>query len=1164
MIKQPYIIQKLHIQKLPGLPDGLQPFESLAPNINIVAGPNASGKSSTARLIQQLIWPQRSKEIRANAFILINNEQPWEIKIDADQVMHLHNGKPDTIAGIPAKEGSHRYLLALQNMITEEESEAAETIIRESIGGYDLDGAKNNLKYSSSIISKNSGIYNKVEKAFDEYHEALSFQEKIKKEEENLSQLYKEKEEAEKARKKSEYFSLLHDYLTTQNALNEAASVLKTFHPSLTKIKGDEIKIIEDYESKIKSSEESILKAKEQLDLIYQELNQLKIPGDGLPSGTIEELENRTERISDLDKEILSLKKEIANQEIQVKETSNRLGNDISPYQWHGINLKDLDELERFMPKAINVLNQQTKLKTEIEFINQQLSQLLNPINDSDRIRNAISALNNWLTEAPKEKNRPKWLLPLLVIDGIISIVAAMVWGWPGLIGTIPLIGLWIYATIGSSPEDNLNIRKEDYLKTGLEPPVTWNNQAVINKINDLVKALFDARKYEELINKKNELNTHLRDIEFQIDEIRKVRNNLVGKLLVVPQIDEIAQNNFQSLTWLLENIKKWQDAHLKLTSLRTESEQLQSEFFHQIEECNRIFTAIGIEKAADLQQIRARLSELKMQEKRHNQLAQEAQRLETNIKYEEQHLQSKRNDLNQIYSELNIGHEDKHQIIALIHQLNDYKHWKEKYEKNKIKLEEKEIALKRHALYPILGQETLQLTPEEANFKAKEFSSKAQNWESIFKHINEIENTVKHISLGHKLEDLLAQKEKELDNLQEVYDKNLSELTGNLIVNELKEETRDQNRPQVFKGANELFNKITAGRYELRLTNEETISFSAYDTLLRKEQPLSQLSTGTRIQLLLAVKLAFIEKQETSIKLPLLVDELLANSDDERASAIINALIAISREGRQIFYFTAQEDEVRKWMAFLKEQNDVSYSFITIKNGTSPNNSPYWESLLQEKKLFHAVPPPEGKSHDQYRKYINVPPFNLLQNDITMLHLWYLTEDEDLDWLYYCLCRGIQHWGPLQSYIHNHGIIPDLKEDKWEHMVQKANLLMHFQELFSIGRSKPINREILLESGQISAKFIDAVADKLAQYNGNPKLLIEALQKGEVTGFRKAKIQDLEDFLIQNNYIDENSPLSFNDILIKLQAFISTTQITPIEAEQFLKRVIFHTKSNH
>src|SRR5690606_36892234 len=132
-----------------------------------------------------------------------------------------------------------------------------------------------------------------------------------------------------------------------------------------------------------------------------------------------------------------------------------------------------------------------------------------------------------------------------------------------------------------------------------------------------------------------------------------------------------------------------------------------------------------------------------------------------------------------------------------------------------------------------------------------------------------------------------------------------------------LKEETREQGKPQVLKRASEIFSRITSGRYSLEVDPQGT-AFRAYDHKIGLGQRLDELSSGTRVQLILAVRLAFLEQQEVNVTMPLLADELLANSDDARAAAIIEALTEISRDGRQIIYFTAQQDEVQKWKAKL------------------------------------------------------------------------------------------------------------------------------------------------------------------------------------------------------------------------------------------------------
>ena len=53
-----------------------------------------------------------------------------------------------------------------------------------------------------------------------------------------------------------------------------------------------------------------------------------------------------------------------------------------------------------------------------------------------------------------------------------------------------------------------------------------------------------------------------------------------------------------------------------------------------------------------------------------------------------------------------------------------------------------------------------------------------------------------------------------------------------------------------------------------------------------------SELSDGTRIQLLLACRLAYLEEAEGDTKTPLFLDEVLSTTDPERFTAVAGAVI--------------------------------------------------------------------------------------------------------------------------------------------------------------------------------------------------------------------------------------------------------------------------------
>ena len=400
-----------------------------------------------------------------------------------------------------------------------------------------------------------------------------------------------------------------------------------------------------------------------------------------------------------------------------------------------------------------------------------------------------------------------------------------------------------------------------------------------------------------------------------------------------------------------------------------------------------------------------------------------------------------------------------------------------------------------------------------------------------------------------------MTEQEEALNNLEQLYENNLSSISGKLIIDQLKEETREQNQSKVFKRANQLLNRITNGRYELRLEDKKEPAFRAYDTVLKLGQDLSKLSTGTRIQLLLSVRLAFIETQESSIKLPILADELLANSDDIRAKAIIEALIEISKEGRQVFYFTAQADEVTKWRSFLEKSKNISYKIIELTGGQNETiNYETNEPAFRSFDFIQNIPVPANKSHWEYGKLLQVTPFNILSDEPEQIHLWYLVEDNKL--LFHCLKKGIRQWGQLASFVRNNGTIEGLDEDTMFHFQNKVKLLERFIELYCIGRPRPIDREILEQSDAVSGNFIEEVNTKLVELDRNPIKLIRALKNREVSGFRDNKTDELEQYLTNEGYIDYHEALGKDEILVQLNALLSNLDVDTAEAESLINRI--------
>ena len=129
---------------------------------------------------------------------------------------------------------------------------------------------------------------------------------------------------------------------------------------------------------------------------------------------------------------------------------------------------------------------------------------------------------------------------------------------------------------------------------------------------------------------------------------------------------------------------------------------------------------------------------------------------------------------------------------------------------------------------------------------------------------------------------------------------------------------------------AGEIFNTITQGAYSgitVSLTDE---SVAAVMRDGGEKNPETELSRGTREQLYLALRLAYVlDHGAQAEKLPVVMDDILVNFDDSRAHNTAAALASFARN-HQILFFTCHE----KTAAMLAESAPDT-ALYTLRNGT-------------------------------------------------------------------------------------------------------------------------------------------------------------------------------------------------------------------------------------
>jgi len=155
---------------------------------------------------------------------------------------------------------------------------------------------------------------------------------------------------------------------------------------------------------------------------------------------------------------------------------------------------------------------------------------------------------------------------------------------------------------------------------------------------------------------------------------------------------------------------------------------------------------------------------------------------------------------------------------------------------------------------------------------------------------------------LGAELEVIKSELEEQIDRYVLVH-------LAERVLDRVTDRYARENQPALLQYTSELLARITAGRHLRVVVQPETRSLATVDRNGQLRLP-ADLSSGTREQLFLALRLAYIlDYCDRSEPLPVILDDVLVNFDDERAAASLAALRDAAR-ATQVILLTCH----RRW----------------------------------------------------------------------------------------------------------------------------------------------------------------------------------------------------------------------------------------------------------
>lgn len=126
--------------------------------------------------------------------------------------------------------------------------------------------------------------------------------------------------------------------------------------------------------------------------------------------------------------------------------------------------------------------------------------------------------------------------------------------------------------------------------------------------------------------------------------------------------------------------------------------------------------------------------------------------------------------------------------------------------------------------------------------------------------------------------------------------------------VQEIRRRFEKENISGTLTTASSYLHRISSGRYH-KIWAPLGEDFLCVDDEYGRTFRVEQLSGGTREQLFLALRFALVrEFASRGIELPVIMDDLFVNFDEERTQAAADCLIEVAGEGQQILFFTCHQ----------------------------------------------------------------------------------------------------------------------------------------------------------------------------------------------------------------------------------------------------------------
>ena len=1186
-------LRRLAVRRLPGIAGPGFEIDRFGDGVNVVVGPNASGKTSLLRAVRAALHADElaGESVHVEAAFAAG-ESTFTAVRTGGTLDWTHDGRPAEAPPLPEHRFVSCHTLHLEDLLAGDaraDAEIARRIAREVAGGYDFEAARKSCGFSvpAQLGRREARELGDAESRLRKLqHERRD----LRREEERIEGLDRDRCEAEAAGREAVLVDRARQLLERRRERVDLERRRAAFPPDLDRLTGGEAGRLEALREERQDAAAHLERAEAERRAAERALAETGLAGSGLEEGSIEEMRARAGRLR-------RLEGDVERERTAGREAAAARG-------WAAQELGGAPgERVRLDPETIHAaeraLDASRRLAAELRALEAEAARLpepeppgirLDPNRDPDRLREARGTLLRWLSAVSPSGGRGGGAAGRLAALAVLAAAAAVGGAAAGLLIHPAGFGLLAVAAAAAGwlllRRDPGKAQRQEaeqrYRALGVSLPERWTADRVRMCLDGVDAALDAARRHAGEARRREEVERTRDRLRADFEAERARLAELARRTNFDPEALDGSFDRWLRLTDQYDRADvALRESEARLAALEREADAVRTAVAVFLTEHGEPPGGPGTEAKADGGEALGREApgggtpedeapgggesgsgaadagslgvppvEAEVIGRRLDRLAERVRRrgeARRAIALAEEHRERLAADVGSrdaameaLYLGAGVDSGDE---VELRRRLGLLEAWR---------VLGRRLAEARGA-EALLGGELRELPGLLAEVEAdddaallrrtEELREKSGRAQALADEITRVRTLVEQASRGRDLEHARAARQRAEDALRARYDDSLLADAGAFLLDRIEEEHVNSSRPAVLRRAEDWFARFTRHRFALEVAaagnGRDSGAFRARETETGERRALSELSSSTRMQLLLAVRVAFaIEVERGRTPLPFFLDEALTTADPERYRAAVESLRRLSEEdGRQILYLTAQPDEAAYWAAARPNVIDLAEWQRTGRAAAYP-------SELELPPAPPEPPHPGDRTPEEYAVVIGASPVDPWASPAG-IHLFHVLRD-DLDLLRRLLRAEIDRLGPLASLLDSDEAGLLLSDAEGSELRRRAAGVEAWVEAWREGRGRPVDREALEASGAVSERFLPDVSALAERLTGDARALLHALDEGAVPRFRARRHRQLEDWLAGRGHLPDTGPLDRPALGRRVAATLSAYGASP------------------